>query len=210
MAGSLYFATDYNYRKASALIYAHPQGIVFLNAGWTRKSAGQLITQALRYSDGEYLGVVVMRAEMQAAGGVSQFAALQIPIILGKTIERQLRQTWLAANQRMWETFPSWRPQVLPGADIIFRKSFHFMKGAVVIYQLGILAIAAPAQCVVLFPLEKILYVDALERTLSRMKDAPRERLLKRLKKLPFEKVLTSQAAKLIPRHKFFANLINN
>ena len=205
----LYFAEDFNYRRTEQIIYADPRGIVFINAGWSEKSALQLITQALRYSDGEYLGVALTNYHLYNSGGLSIFKKYEIPIISSKKTLRAMKRYWSRENSQMNREFSSWRNQRFVSPDIVFNQSFHFLKGKLRIYQ--VLPSYTPDNCVVFFPQEKILYLGRMtgklleKKSVQPLKPDIAKAFVNNIKSLDFKHVLIQ--GKLLRRNQFFQQL---
>jgi len=156
----LFLIEDFNYWKSNYVFYAHPRGIVFLDAGWTPSSARRLIWKALIKSEAEFMAVVPTGFQIHRTGGLPAFQKRNIRIYLQEKTARILELYWDAMQRNMKRDFGSWRvfPGIIP--DGIFKKKLKLLGGKIHILYPG--DAHSPGNVVAYFPEEKILYAGSL------------------------------------------------
>jgi metallo-beta-lactamase class B len=158
--GSVHLVEDYNFWKTNSVIFAHKEGIVFLDGSWSIKSARQILWKGAVRSEADYLGVVVTGFPLYRTGGLWAFRQRQVPIYMHNLTPRLLRAGWISMQKEMSGSFSAWRSTPPQAPDYVFSRDLKFMGGRVVVLYPG--QAHTPDNCVVYFPEEKILYGGSL------------------------------------------------
>ena len=158
--GSVHLVEDYNFWKTNGVIFAHKDGIVFLDGSWSIKSARQILWKGAVLSEADYLGVVVTGFPLYRTGGLWAFRQRQVPIYMQRLTPRLLRAGWISMQKEMSGSFSAWRSAPPQAPDYVFDRDLRFMGGRVVVLYPG--QAHTPDNCVVYFPEEKILYGGSL------------------------------------------------
>lgn len=160
LRGAIYVAEDYNYWKANQVFYAHDDGIYFFDAGWTYKTARQVIWKAAANATGDFSGVIVTGFPLHRTGGLSTYRAQGVKIVAHRSTEPLLRRHWNRMQREMSASFDSWRALPLVRPDGVFDDEARFLDGRIRV--LHVPAAYTPDNSVVLFPEERVLYAGSL------------------------------------------------
>lgn len=158
--GGIYIAEDYNYWKSNSIIYMHANGIVFLDGGWTYKSARQIIWKASSLGYGKYIAVVPTSLHLNRTGGLSVFRATRIKILMQRHTPRLIYQDWKSMQARMSRDFGSWRPLEPESPNALFMEKFNFMNNQIQLFYFG--PGLSPDNVIVYFPEERVVYAGNL------------------------------------------------
>ena len=157
--GPLHLAEDFNYWKTNSVFYAHPEGIVFIDAGWSEKTARQLLWKAAVKCDADYLGVIVTGFQLHRTGGLAAFAENDVKIYMHEKTPELLESRW-SGMQREMADFGSWREGPRVGPHRVFDKKLSILDGSVIVLYPG--PAQTPDNLAVLFPRERVLYGGSL------------------------------------------------
>ncbi len=158
--GSVHLVEDFNYWKTNSVLFADKQGIVFIDGGWTTKSARQLLWKSAVLSEANFLGVVVTAFPLYRTGGLWEFHEKDIPVYMQRRTPDLLRAHWVAMQNEMSATFGSWRADPPLAPDFVFDGDLKFLGGRVTVLYPG--GAHTPDNCVVYFPQERVLYGGSL------------------------------------------------
>jgi metallo-beta-lactamase class B len=157
--GGVYLVEDTNYWKTNSVFYVAPGGVLFINGGWSSKSAAQILWKAATLSYQEFIGVIPVSGGLHHTGGLWEFRKQRVPILLTKEVSREISSNWKAWNEKM-RGFGSWKIQDAPQADeylaLETNGRVEMLGGKVVIIFPG--PTSSPDALAVYFPQEKILY----------------------------------------------------
>ncbi len=150
---------DYNYFQTNSVMFVHPDGAWFFDAGWTYKSARQILWKAAANTYGDFLGLVITSFPLHHTGGLLTFQSHGVKIVGHRYTEPLLRKHWLPMQQSMQRTFDSWRVFDLVRPNGVYGKSFSIMDGRIRVIHVGGYS---PDASVVLFRDERVLYAGSL------------------------------------------------
>lgn len=150
---------DPNYWKTNTVFYVAPEGVLFINSGWTSKSAAQILWKAATLTYQEFIGVVPVSAGLHHTGGLWEFRKQRVPILLTAPVSEQAAARWGSWNARM-QSFGSWKVMEQPRADeyIEIKETGRqkMLGGKVELVFPG--PSSSPDAIAVYFPGEKVLY----------------------------------------------------
>lgn len=188
----LHITVDTNFWATNSLIFAHPDGIVLIDATWSPKTAGQVLWHAATLSLGEYAGLIVTDFSLHRTGGIGMYRAAGIDIYGQSRTPALMRERWEAMQAEMAKSFGSWRETDFAEPNKPFEKEIRLMNGKVIAYYPG--PAHTPDNLVVYFPEERVLYGGSLVASPPVfMKDAVLENYaaaLKDIKKFDFDIVI--------------------
>ena len=159
LRGGLYLVEDTNYWKTNSVFYVAPEGVLFINGGWTSKSAAQILWKAATLSYQEFIAVIPVSGGLHHTGGLWEFRKQRVPIFLTRDGSRQIAANWNPWNEKM-RSFGSWKIRDAPQADDYLSMNetgrMEMLGGKVVLIFPG--PTSSPDALAVYFPQEKILY----------------------------------------------------
>lgn len=158
--GSIYLVQDFNYWNTNSVFFAGKEGIVFFDAGWTEKSARQVIWKAATKSSADYIGVVITSYPLYRTGGLSAFKQMGIKIYTHEKTPQLISKRWFKMQWEMKRSFNTWRYTAPVRPDGTFEKELSILGGKIRVYYPG------PGYTIdnqlVYFPQEKVLYAGSL------------------------------------------------
>ncbi|MCB1314545.1 MAG: hypothetical protein KDK27_01260 [Leptospiraceae bacterium] len=110
LRGNVWVAEDYNYYRTNLSMYIdHDAGVVFIGAGWSYKSARQLLWKAAANSYGPFQALIVPGYRLSYTGGLPPFQRHELKVIMQQNAPVLLRLHWDHMQQEMLQSFGSWR-----------------------------------------------------------------------------------------------------
>lgn len=185
--GPVYLVEDLNYWKTNSVFYVNDSGGVFTGAGWTEKSAKQILWKAATLTMAEFTAVVPADHRLPYSGGLHEFKKQSVPIYLSKKSRTLMLEQWKDLNLDM-SSFGSWKEIPAAEPDHIFDGTLEFLNGSVIVREID--AGQRSSAVAAYFPAERILFLG------SALSDPPyfytydRKALrssITELMKLPFE-----------------------
>lgn len=158
--GHVYLVEDHNYWKTNSVIFAHPDGIAFFDAGYTPATAARMIWKATAHSEARYAGLILTDFQLHRSGGIAQFEQEVVPIYMHEKTARLLQQNWQTLQKSMADSFASWRLMPSAGPDGLFDKRIDILGGLVQVSFPG--HAQNPGNLVVYFRDERILFAGSL------------------------------------------------
>lgn len=156
---AIWLIQDYNYFKTNSVMFVHPEGVWFFDAGWTYKSARQVLWKAAANTYADFQGLVITSFPLHHTGGLLTFQSHGLKIVGHRYTEPLLRQYWVPMQNSMRTSFDSWRVFDLVRPNGVYGKSFSIMDGRIRVIHVGGYS---PDACVVLFRDERVLYAGSL------------------------------------------------
>ncbi|MCE9597948.1 MAG: MBL fold metallo-hydrolase [Spirochaetia bacterium] len=153
--GSVYLVEDTNYWKTNSVMYLNDSGAVFVNAGWSDKSAKQILWFAAARTLVEFNAVVPVSYKLHHTGGLNAFTRERVPVMISTRTQKLMRNKWEEMQNEMM-SFGTWRKKQLPESEKLFETELTLMGGAVKIFFPG--PASTEDNLFVYFPEEKILY----------------------------------------------------
>lgn len=208
LRGGLYLVEDTNYWKTNSVFYVAPEGVLFINGGWTSKSASQILWKAATLSYQDFIAVIPVSAGLHHTGGLWEFRKQRVPIFLTHDVSRQIASNWKPWNEKM-QSFGSWKIQDPPQADDYLSMNhtgrLEMLGGKVILIFPG--PTSSPDALAVYFPLEKVLYAgDMLADPphFVQMQPGAKENVQK-LRGLDFDTIVSGHGEAVRPRTFFSA-----
>lgn len=212
--GGVYLVEDPNYWKTNTVFYVGPEGVVFINGGWTSKSASQILWKAATLSYQDFIAVIPVSAGLHHTGGLWEFRKQRVPIFLTREISTRLTSHWEAWNTKM-RSFGSWKVQDQPQADDFLSLGGHtsspgselqrmeMLGGKMVLIFPG--STSSPDALAVYFPEERILYAgDMLSDPAYFLDRQPHAREnVEKLRNIPFTTIVSGHGEAVRPRDFF-------
>jgi len=190
--GNLYLVEDSNYWKTNHVFYVTPNGAVFINSGWTGKSANQVLWKAATLTYAEFTAVVPTGYRLHYAGGLAFFRRERVPIYVSAKTQKLIRARWDAMQEDM-SSFGTWHRESAPDPDHVFDDEISFLEGAINIFHPG--PASSEDNLLAYFPKERVLYGgDMISDPAYFLDQIPAEsykRALMRALALPFDIVIS-------------------
>lgn len=158
--GGLYVAEDWNYWKTNQVVYVAPDGVYFFDAGWSYKSARQLVWFGALESLDEFRAVILTSYRLQRSGGLSTFRGEGVSLWMHRRSPSLLRDRWTRMQREMLDDFSSWRVTEQPQADRLLTGGETFAEGRV--QAIALPHAYGPDNLAFYFPEERIVYAGSL------------------------------------------------
>lgn len=159
VTGNVYTVEDYNYWQSNSLLYVHDDGILFFGSTWNSSIASSLIWKASTMGYGDFLAVIPMSHHLHQSGGIREFSNQDITVEMHERTARLLEQNWESMNNRMQNSFFTWRTTTIPEYET-FRGDRRFLDDRVIVFHPG--RAFSPDNIAVLFREERILYAGSI------------------------------------------------
>lgn len=199
--GNVFLVEDTNYWRTNSVLYLSETGVVFINAGWSEKSAKQVLWFASARSMLEFDAVVPVSYKLHHTGGLGAFTRERVPILLSSRTQKLMREKWESMQNEM-TSFGSWKKKPLPESEKLFENEQSLLKGAIQIFFPG--PGSTEDNLFVYFPNEKILYAgDAISEPayfLDPIASTDYIRSLEKALAYPFETVVSGHGKALRDR----------
>lgn len=181
IAGHVFLVTDFNFRRTSALFYAHPAGIVFFDSTWQAKTAEQMIWKAAAYSLEDYAGIVVTGPQLERTAGLAAFRGHEIPVYMQTRAPAIIARNWDTQNREMKKTFSAFQEAIFIRPDFTVQKSASLLDGRVKLLEVEPSAdrSGVDGHLLAFFTEEKVLYTGGL-----RLPAPARKQLIQELRPL--------------------------
>ncbi len=158
--GGVYVVRDYNYWQTNSVFYISDQGVIFIDALYTHKSARLIHWKAMTLTQAPFVGLILTSHTLHHSGGGAFFHAENIPVVIQEKGYFEIKSQWKNMNDQMEREFPSFFTQRFFVPDGVIRDKADFLNGKVKVYYPG------PAHSidnlVVYFPEENIVYAGSI------------------------------------------------
>lgn len=201
--GNVYLVEDTNYWKTNSVLYLNEKGVVFINSGWSDKSAKQIHWFAETRTLIEFDAVVPVSYKLHHTGGLSTFARARVPVLISSRTQQLMRKNWDTMQNEM-ASFGSWKKKPMQEGEKLFENEQMLMNGSVQIFFPG--PASTEDNLFVYFPNERILYAgDAISEPAYFLDPIPVQDYRQTLEKVlayPFDTVISGHG-KAIQDRKF-------
>ncbi|MBL8020086.1 MAG: hypothetical protein JNM27_10520 [Leptospirales bacterium] len=199
--GNVYLVEDMNYWKTNSVFYLSDKGVIFINSGWSDKSAKQILWYAAAHSMLEFDAVIPVSYKLHHTGGLAAFSRERVPIWLSSKTQRLMRSKWESMQLDM-QSFGSWKTRTMPESEKIFDGDLSLLDGAIQLFFPG--PASSEDNLFVYFPNEKILYAgDSISDPAYFLDPIPAEKYRESLQKAlgyPFITVISGHGKPLRDR----------